>query len=229
MAPRHNHGVSEGEPQVRRVSRRGMLGLCERLDGVPGSSLYAPDEVRFDTPGEHLVIIPPFPMEERGSDDAAVRTGALRDALVRRRRLGLVVARLGGFGAGVYDDERMVQVRSGTRFVKNRNKKGGSSSGRFARRRGEQARDLHDRAAALADEVLAPYARSLDHLVLAGDRLALAAVVERSSLLRSLERLLIPSRVPVPGDPRRATLEAMARELWSSQVSRYQASPGGRA
>jgi peptide subunit release factor 1 (eRF1) len=206
-----------------------MLGLCERLDGVPGSSRYEPDEVCFETAGERLVIVPPFPLEATTRDDATVRTETLRDSLVRPRRVGLVIVRLGGFGAGVYEDERLVEARSGTRFVKNRNRKGGSSSGRFARRRGEQARDLHDRAAALADEVLAPPARSLDHLVLAGDRLAVAAVVERSALLRSLEPIVIPSRVPVPGDPRRATLEAMARELWSSTVSRYQASPGERA
>ncbi len=202
-----------------------MLGLCERLDGVPGSSRYAGDEVRFETAEEHLVIVPPFPLAEDRHDEAVVRTGPLRDSLLRPRRVGLVVVRLGGFGAGVYDDEHVIEIRSGTRFVKNRNRKGGSSSGRFARRRGEQARDLHDRAAALADEVLAPHARSLDHLVLAGDRLALAAVVERSPLLRSLEPLVVPSRVPVPGDPRRATLENMARELWSSRVSRYEATP----
>jgi peptide subunit release factor 1 (eRF1) len=206
-----------------------MLGLCERLDDVPGSSSYGADEVRFETADERLVIVPPFPLEETGHDAAAVRTAALRDSLVRPRRVGLVIVRLGGFGAGVYDDEHLVEARSGTRFVKNRNRKGGSSSGRFARRRGEQARDLHDRAAALADDVLTPYARSLDHVVMAGDRLAVAAVVERSPLLRSLEALVVPSHVPVPGDPRRATLEAMARELWSSTVSRYQASSGGRA
>ena len=87
--------------------------------------------------------------------------------------------RLGGYAAGVYDDERLVDGRAGARFVKNRNRKGGSSSGRFARRRGEQARDLHDRAAELADELLGLWQGRLDRLVLAGDRLALAAVEER--------------------------------------------------
>ncbi len=62
--------------------------------------------------------------------------------------------RLGGYGAGVYSDEQLVSGKHGVRFVKNRNKKGGSSSNRFRRRRVEQARDAYDRACALAEEIL---------------------------------------------------------------------------
>ena len=134
------------------------------------------------------------------------------------RTVALVVVRLGGYGAAVYRDEQVVAARAGTRFVKGRHRKGGSSSGRFARRRGEQARDLHDRAAALADELIGPYAGRVDHLVLAGDRLALLAVLERSQLLRGLagRELAVPFDVP---EPRRATLDGLARELWSSTLS----------
>ena len=114
---------------------------------------------------------------------------------------------------------KLIDGRAGARFVKNRNKKGGSSSNRFRRRRSEQARDLHDRAAELADELLAPWQAGLDWLVIAGDRLALAAVEERSLVLPRIEA---PREVAMfhLGDPRSSLLEGVARELWSSTIRR---------
>jgi hypothetical protein len=131
--------------------------------------------------------------------------------------VGLLVVRLGGYGAGVYEDERLVSGKHGVRFVKNRNKKGGSSSNRFRRRRGEQARDAYDRACALAEEVLAPHEGLLDEFVLAGDRIGLEQVIERSRLLMTLTQgaLTLPIHVP---EVRRALLEGLGRELWSSSV-----------
>jgi hypothetical protein len=60
--------------------------------------------------------------------------------------------------SGFFDGERLVASKVGSRFVKNRHKKGGSSANRFRRRREEQAQavideaagDRHPRAGALA-------------------------------------------------------------------------------
>ena len=84
----------------------------------------------------------------------------------------------------MYEDEQLLSGKHGVRFVKNRNKKGGSSSNRFRRRRGEQARDAYDRAVrAGGGGARAPGARLLDEFVLAGDRIGLEQVIERSRLL----------------------------------------------
>ncbi len=196
-----------------------MLALCARLDGAPGSAAYAQGRAVFEAPAEVVEVVPPFGLAHEGEYDR-VETGPLRAHLERPRVVGLVAVRLGGYAAAVYRDEKLVAGRAGTRFVKGRNRKGGSSSGRFARRRGEQSRDLHERAAALADELLAPYASDLDHLVLAGDRLALRAVAERSTLLRRLGQVSEPAPFPI-GDPRSSQLPALGRELWSSAVTHH--------
>jgi len=213
------------EPQVRRVSRRGLLAMCDRLDGRPGRATYVGGECLFEAPMEAVRVIPPFPLAHQAAYEERVETGPLRDLLLAPRTVALVAVRLGGYGAAVYRDEEPIAIRNGTRFVKNRNRKGGSSSGRFARRRGEQARDLHDRAAELVAEVIGPHAAHVDHLILAGDRLALQAVTERSRLLQSLLSLQIPLAIDVPGDPRRATFEGLAREVWSSEVMRIAGPP----
>jgi peptide subunit release factor 1 (eRF1) len=172
--------------------------------------------VTFATAEERIAITPPFRFEHWEQADR-IETAPLREHLAAPRLVGLLVVRLGGYGAGVYADEKLVSGRHGVRFVKNRNKKGGSSSNRFRRRRSEQARDAYDRATALAEEILAPHAPALDEFVVAGDRAGIDQVLERSALLAGLREhaLTLPAHVP---ELRRAVLEALGRELWSSTV-----------
>jgi Actinobacteria/chloroflexi VLRF1 release factor len=201
---------------VRRVARAGVLALCDRLERLPGTALYAEHTARFTTADESALVVPPFHFdhwEQLERIDAA----PLRAHLTAPRLVGLLVVRLGGYGAGVYSDEQLVEGRHGVRFVKNRNKKGGSSSNRFRRRRVEQARDAYDRATALAEEILGPRAAELDEFVVAGDRNGLDAVMERSRLLTGLRERATALPVHVP-ELRRAVLEQLGRELWSSTV-----------
>jgi hypothetical protein len=203
-------------PHVRRVARAGVLALCDRLDGTPGRSVYAEGIARFETGSERVTITPPFHFEQWGQMEH-IDTAPLRAHLTEPRLVGLLVVRLGGYGAGVYADERLVSGRHGVRFVKNRNKKGGSSSNRFRRRRVEQARDAYDRACALAEEILGPHAPALDEFIVAGDRAGIDKVLERSPLLTGLREHALTLPVHVP-ELRRAVLEQLGRELWSSTV-----------
>lgn len=203
------------------MARAGVLALCDRLDRTPGSSLYAEGKARFETAEERIEITPPFPFEHWENAER-IDTEPLRAHLNAPRVVGLLIVRLGGYGAGVYEDERLISGKHGVRFVKNRNKKGGSSSNRFRRRRGEQARDAYDRACALAEEVLVG---QFDEFVLAGDRIGLELVIERSRRLTELSARALTLPVHVP-EVRRALLEQLGRELWSSTLTR-QAGPGG--
>ncbi len=139
--------VDAASPHVRRVARAGVLALCDRLDRTPGRTLYAEGKARFETADERVEITPPFRFEHWENAER-IDTAPLREHLTAPRLVGLLVVRLGGYGAGVYEDERLIDGKHGVRFVKNRNKKGGSSSNRFRRRRVEQARDAYDRACA---------------------------------------------------------------------------------
>jgi peptide subunit release factor 1 (eRF1) len=208
--------VETASRHVRRVARAGVLALCDRLETSPGRTLYAEGLARFETAEQRVVITPPFPLQTWESMDR-IDTAPLRVLLAAPRTVGLLIVRLGGYGAGVYEDERLLTGKHGVRFVKNRNKKGGSSSNRFRRRRGEQARDAYDRACALAEEILAPAAGRLDDFVLAGDRIGLEQVIERSRLLTGLSERALTLPVHVP-EVRRALLEGLGRELWSSTV-----------
>lgn len=210
---------------MRRVARAGVLALCDRIERAAGTTLYAEGAARFTLEDERIAIAPPFRFEHWEQLDR-IETAPLREHLAVPRLVGLLVVRLGGYGAGVYADEKLVSGRHGVRFVKNRNKKGGSSSNRFRRRRVEQARDAYDRATALAEDILGPHAPALDEFVVAGDRAGIDQVLERSPLLAGLreDALTLPVHVP---ELRRSVLESLGRELWSSTVELTRPEEGG--
>ena len=141
---------------------------------------------------------PPFPPVE----------GELLAHVARERAVGVLLVRLGGHAAGVFRGTRLVDSKVGTREVHGRHRAGGSSSGRFARRRAGQARVALRAAADVAVRVLAAPAAAgeLDAVVLGGDRSALATVLEDVRLVRV--RALAVERVLDVGDPRLRVLQA---------------------
>jgi peptide subunit release factor 1 (eRF1) len=104
-----------------------------------------------------------------------------------------------------------VDSKVGHRQVHGRNRKGGSSSGRFARRRENQARDALADAADVAARVLLPHWDDLEHVVLGGDRRALATVLD-DPRLRRLQRLATDRILDVP-DPRLDVLRATPEQF----------------
>jgi hypothetical protein len=141
---------------------------------------------------------------------------ALHAHLAAPRRVGIVLVRLGGYSLGVARDGAVEASTTGTRPVHGRNRKGGSSSGRFARRRDNQARVSLDAAADAVARFLLPLGDTLDAVVLGGDTAALDDLrADRrlaALLARAQERVL-----DVP-EPRRAVLDEAARRVRAVEV-----------
>ena len=76
---------------------------------------------------------------------------------LRPRTVGVLLARLGGHAAGVFQDGRLVASKVGSRQVQGRTAAGGWSQHRFARRREGQAAKAAVAAADDAVRVLAPW------------------------------------------------------------------------
>jgi hypothetical protein len=136
----------------------------------------------------------------------------LRDGLLahvgRERTVGVLLVRLGGHAAGVFRGTVLLDSKVDSKLVHGRHRKGGSSSGRFARRRAGQARVALQAAADVAVRVLRAPAEAgdLDAVVLGGDRAALGTVLEDPRL--AALRPLAVERVLDVGDPKLAVLRA---------------------
>ena len=131
--------------------------------------------------------------------------------------VGVLLARLGGYAVGVFEGERLVASKVGSRFVKNRHKKGGSSANRFRRRREEQVRALVDEAAGVAAAVLAPWRDRAEFVALGGDRAAVEAVLAARPELGWLSERAIDRFLTVP-EPRQRVLRQLPYDLYSAEV-----------
>jgi Actinobacteria/chloroflexi VLRF1 release factor len=201
----------------RYLGRANVRKRLAPLDGTPGRTVYADGTVRIEPEdGEALVVTPPFGLAH-AREYPVVRVSPLLEELEEDHLVAVLLVRLGGYAAGVLDGEHLVASKVGSRFVKGRHKKGGSSANRFRRRREEQARALVDDAAETAARVLEPWRDRVEFTALGGDRAAVDAVLAARADLAWLRERAIPRFLTVP-DPRRRVLEALPYDLYAAEV-----------
>ena len=170
--------------------------------------------------GASAEVVVPFgglPVDSRRRPDRlAAVLDALHAHLAVPRRIGIVLVRLGGYSIGVAVGGVVETSTTGARLVHGRNRKGGSSSGRFARRRDNQARVALDAAADAVARFLLPVADTLDAIVLGGDAAALDDLRADRRLAALLARAE-PRVLDVP-EPRRAVLDEAARRALAVEI-----------
>src|SRR5262249_52592122 len=120
-------------------------------------SVYEAESVRFEAAdGTVAVREPPLPPLTGVGEHEGLAAEELVAHVERERVVGVLLARLGGHGAGVFEGDRMVAWKVGSRPVHGRNAAGGWSQQRFQRRRENQAREAAHAAAGDAARVLLP-------------------------------------------------------------------------
>lgn len=232
----------ESPPSPIDRSHTAMLRLLDRLDALPAldaRTIYRPPEaagdgiedriadaaarlphstgiVAFWGPTARLVVSPPFPVEKRASIDG-YHTEPLRDLLNRPRTLAVILIRLGGYSVGIYRDGAFSDTKTGGRFVKNRNRKGGQSQRRFERIREGQTREHFDALGEVVRTKILPAAAELDGVVLGGDRRTVQAWLARAPLPPALASIVLPRVLDVP-EPRLEVLQRTPVAIWSSRV-----------
>jgi hypothetical protein len=202
--------------ETRYIGRDNVAKRIRAFSGSPGRALYAGGSARFELDEAVLTVTPPFGLAHEGEYDV-LRVDPLLDALEAAPTVAVLLVRMGGYAAGVFEGERLAVSKVGTRFVKGRHKKGGSSSNRFRRRRGEQERELVDAAASEAARVLGPWRERVDRVALGGDRSAVTRVLESRPDLAWLQPLALERFFDVP-EPRLRVLEALPYQLYAAKV-----------
>ena len=186
------------------------------LEGEPGRTAYADGAVRIEALGETITVRPPFGLAH-AREHEKVELAPLFEALDEDHLVAVLLVRLGGYAVGVFEGERLVASKVGSRFVKGKHKKGGSSANRFRRRREEQARVLIEEAAEVAASVLGPWRGRVEFVALGGDRKAIDDVLKAPQLAWLREKAL-PRFFDVP-DPRQRVLERLPYELYAAELT----------
>ncbi len=195
----------------RENVRKRLAGL-----GSEGRTVYADGAARIESGEETLVVRPPFGLAHEGSYEH-VELGPLLEALDADHVVAALLVRLGGYAVGVFEGERLAASKVGTRFVKGRHKKGGSSANRFRRRREQQARELVEAAAETAVNVLEPYRDRVEFVAFGGDRRAVDEVLATEPRLAWLAERALP-RFFTTRDPRQRELERLPYELYAAEL-----------
>ena len=179
--------------------------------------MYADGAAQVESADESVVVRPPFGLAYTGEYER-VELEPLLEALETDHVVAALLVRLGGYAVGVFDGERLVASKVGSRFVKGRHKKGGSSANRFRRRREEQARALIDEAADVAVRVLEPWRERIEFAALGGDRGAVGQVLKaRPELVWLADRAT--SRFFTVSEPRQRELERLPYQLYAAELS----------
>jgi len=201
----------------RFIGRENLRKRLSPLEGSAGRTTYGDGIVRIEPDdGEALAVRPPFGLAHEARYDE-VRVAPLLEEIAADHVVAALLVRLGGYAVGVFEGERLVASKVGSRFVKGRHKKGGSSANRFRRRREEQARALVEEAARVAAEVLEPWRERVEFAALGGDRSAVDAVLAARPDLAWLRERALPRFFTVP-EPRQRVLVRLPYDLYSSEV-----------
>jgi peptide subunit release factor 1 (eRF1) len=197
------------------------LGRWAELHAPVERTVVDADGVTFASgDGATVRCEPPFPPlepaargEREGFDPAP-----LLEHVARERTVGVVLVRLGGYAVGIFEGRTLRASKVGSRLVHGRHRAGGSSANRFARRRGNQAREALNAAADTAAAILAEPARAgaLDAVVRGGDRRALEEVFA-DPRLAPVARLAV-ARVLEVAEPRRKVLDATPAMFLATRV-----------
>ena len=197
--------VAVPAPRVERwaanfETRHGATTYVVRDGGLEGTA----------EDGSSFVARLPFGTAYDGPADAA----SLAAAAAAPRHWGVLLVRKGGFAVARMSGPEIAEHKIGQRHVQGRTKAGGQSQQRFARRRGNQARQANEAAADHAARILRP-----GPLVTGGDHAAVDEVLT-DPRLRGLT--VVEPWLPVP-DPRRAVLDQAIVDARSLRVEVHNA------
>jgi Actinobacteria/chloroflexi VLRF1 release factor len=208
-----------GGGRAVQVAPERVLGWFSRFAARHGGishRLATSDLVRITaTDGATASVTVPFgPLVPPGDPRLAVDVLALH--LLRPRRIGLLLVRLGGHSVGIAYDGRVERSRTDRRLVQGRTAAGGWSQRRFARRRGDQARLALQAAADDASALLVPKLSELDGVVLGGDHRALDTLRADRRLTEVFARAE-PRILDIP-NPRKAILDEAAQRARAVEI-----------
>jgi len=162
------------------------------------------------------LLLPPFPITETGTQ-IGFQVAPLRDLVTTDYTVAVIAVRLGSYGIGVFKGSRLLSSKVGTGLVHARHKKGGSSSGRFARHREKQIEGFFTRVCGHLRDKVEPYLRQVDYAVYGGEAQTVASFRKSCPLTRQLDGRTLDYLLNVR-EPRQASLVAAIEDVYAARV-----------
>jgi hypothetical protein len=162
------------------------------------------------------LLLPPFPFTETGTQ-IGYRVELLKDLVSADYTVAVIAVRLGSYGIGVFRGSRLVSSKVGTGLVHARHKKGGSSSGRFARHREKQIEGFFTRVGGHLRDKVEPYLNEIDYAVYGGEAQTVTNFRKSCPLTHRLDGRTLNYLLNLR-EPRQASLIAAIEDVYAARV-----------
>jgi hypothetical protein len=211
-------------PASSHINVEGLLETIADLATFPSDLSKSMAEsptgsILFWGPHHRYLVMPPFPVtDEKVSLTCEIEP--LYTLLHQEFMLGLVLVRLGAYGIGVYQGEKLITSKVGTGLVHARHRQGGSSSHRFERHREKQMETFFTRVCGHAREQLEPYARQLHYVLYGGTKETVLDFRKQCHFLQEFDKRTLDLLLNIR-EPGQAGLAEGIEEAWSSRVIQW--------
>lgn len=170
----------------------------------------------FDSPETAYVLMPPFQLL-RTEEFTGCNFSQLLEVVNRPRHLLVILIRMGRYAAGIIDGDKIIESKSGTRYVKNRHRAGGSSQRRFERSRERLIREFYDDVCIKLKNLVEVKDHKIDSLVYGGEKDTIRGFNQRCKFVQNkkiptLDRILEINR------PGREELYRAVNEVYSCVI-----------
>jgi peptide subunit release factor 1 (eRF1) len=211
-------------PKSDKKAIQGMMETILDAKSIPEDIVQSASEsptgaMLFWGVHHRYLVLPPFPLKEtRASHTCEIEP---LDTLLRQEFLiGLVLVRLGSYGTGVFQGEKLLSSKVGTGLVHARHRQGGSSSHRFERHRYKQMETFFTRVCSHAREQLEPYSRRLEHLLYGGTRETVLEFRKQCHFMHEFDKNTLDLLLNIR-EPKQSGLTEAIQEAWSSRVIQW--------
>ena len=211
-------------PGSSMIDIKSMMGAVLDTKTVPEDLADSIDEsqtgaIVFWGPHHRYLVMPPFPVAKSSSSHTC-DIEPLYFLLHQELLLGLVMVRLGEYGIGVFQGEKLLSSKVGTGLVHARHRQGGSSSNRFRRHREKQMETFFTRVCEHAREQLEPYAGRLDYVLFGGTKETILDFRKQCHFLHDFDKVTLDRLLNIR-EPKRPGLEEGIQEAWSSRIIQW--------
>lgn len=166
-----------------------------------------------------IAILPPFPIRsnrECNFVDIDPLLSIVRDTMT----VGVILLRLGVYAVGVIKGDDLLVSKTGTRYVRNRHRKGGSSQRRFERNRERWIKGLFDKVCSVTEDIFRPHKSDIDYFVMGGEKHTLSGFMEQCNYINQTDIEILERRVDVK-KPDRNSLNGIHKEILKSLVIKF--------
>ncbi|MEM7821442.1 MAG: Vms1/Ankzf1 family peptidyl-tRNA hydrolase [Candidatus Aenigmatarchaeota archaeon] len=164
---------------------------------------------------KNIIIVPPIPIKEEFYVDKKFRVEQLKEIFTKKYLIGVILVRIGDYAIGIFDGDKLILSKCGSRFVTAKQKKGGSSAARFGRIRKLEVENF---LKGVRNELkkFEPYIERLDYVFFGGTGITIKKLLSEK-IDKKIEEKRVGRIIDIK-EINKKSLEKILEEIWKTKI-----------